>query len=318
MALVVVGPLVDNYTLRLVTDAVIFALFGIGVNLLLGYVGLPSLGHAAFYGLAAYAASVWSKEVVANFWVATAVALSITGGFGAIYGALAVRTRGVYFLMVTLAVAELLRAGAIKLKDVTGGSDGLAAVPRPDLGPLPWKVTDPLAFYYLTVAVFLMGLVSFWLMSRSSFGLALKGIRENEERMLSLGYDAWRLKVAAFVLSALYTGLAGVLHAYHLRFVSPEILSLLTSARALLTAILGGAGTVLGPVFGAFLLTFVEHLVESVTERWMMVLGLLYVLTVLAAPTGLGPAAVRGVQRARVALTRRMGGEPVSATGRGR
>jgi branched-chain amino acid transport system permease protein len=170
-------------------------------------------------------------------------------------------------------------------RSLTGGDDGLPEVPRPNLG-LPWSLTDETPFYYFVL--FCIGVGTFLLIRivSSPFGFALRGIRESETRMLSLGYNVWRYKLAVFVLAATFAGLAGCLYVYYNRFVSPDYLQVVRSAEVLLMVILGGAGTLIGPAIGAALIVLLDNVVSTYTERWLLVLGVIYVVVALFAPRG--------------------------------
>jgi len=189
--------------------------------------------------------------------------------------------RGTYFLMITLALAQVLWGIAFGWRTMTGGDDGLPNVPRPAL------VTDYVAFYYFSVLVVGLGTVLLVCIVRSPFGYALRGIRESESRMLALGYNAWRYKYLAFVLAAAFAGLAGCMYAYYNRFVGIDYLHVVRSAEALLMVILGGAGTLIGPAIGAALIVLLENVISNYTQRWLLVLGAIYVIVTLLAPKGL-------------------------------
>jgi branched-chain amino acid transport system permease protein len=188
--------------------------------------------------------------------------------------------------MITLALAQVLWGLAFGWRWLTGGDDGLPGVPRPAAG-LPWSLADGLRFYYLVLGCFVASVVVLGVVTRSPFGRALVGIRESARRMEVLGYHTWAYKYAAFVLAGVFAGLAGNLFVYYNGFVSPAYLSIVLSATALIMVILGGAGTLLGPVVGSAAIVFLENVVSAHTERWLLVLGVIYVLVTLFAPSGL-------------------------------
>ncbi|HKX37432.1 MAG TPA: branched-chain amino acid ABC transporter permease, partial [Burkholderiales bacterium] len=190
------------------------------------------------------------------------------------------------FLMITLALAQVLWGIAFGWRTMTGGDDGLPSVPRPSL-PLPWSLGDTTPFYYFVLGVAGLAMVMLVCIVRSPFGYALRGIRESESRMLALGYNAWRYKYLAFVLAAVFAGLSGALYACYNRFVGIEYLHVVRSAEALLMVILGGAGTLVGPAIGAALIVLLENVISNYTQRWLMVLGAIYVVVTLVAPRGL-------------------------------
>jgi len=275
-----------SYYLDLATKMLIFALFAMSLDLLLGYAGLASLGHAAFFGVAAYTVGLLELRVGASAWVAFPAGLAAATLTGAVYGVLALRARGTYFLMITLALAQVLWGVAFGWRSLTGGDDGLPNIPRPDLG-LPWSLAGSTPYYYFTLLAVGAAAALLVCIVRSPFGYALRGIRESESRMLALGYNAWLHKYLAFVLAAAFAGLAGCLYAYYNRFVGPEYLHVIRSAEALLMVILGGAGTLAGPAIGAGVIVLLENLISAYTQRWLLILGGIYIAVTLFAPRGL-------------------------------
>jgi branched-chain amino acid transport system permease protein len=203
-----------------------------------------------------------------------------------VFGLLALRTRGSYFLMITLALSQVLWGIAFGWRSLTGGDDGLPEVPRPNLS-LPWSMSDNTPFYYFVLLFFVVGTMVLVRIVASPFGYVLRGIRESETRMLVLGYNVWRYKLVAFVVAAAFAGLAGCLYVYFNRFVSPDYVHVVRSAEVLLMVILGGAGTLIGPAVGATLIVLLENLISTYTERWVTVLGIIYVLVALLAPNGI-------------------------------
>ena len=283
----------SSYQLGLLTKMLIFALFAMSLNLILGYAGLPSLGHAAYFGVGAYTVGLLAVKVVDNFWLDFGAGLLAAGVMSALFGLLALRARGAYLLMITLALAQVLWGIAFGWRWLTGGDDGLPGVPRPAAG-LPWSLGSGLAFYYFVLVVFLALTLALWIVVRSPFGRALVGIRESERRMEVLGYDTWRYKYVAFVLAGVVAGVSGNLFVYYNGFVSPAYLSIVFSAMALIMVILGGAGTLLGPALGGAVIVLLENVISAHTERWLTVLGLIYVVVTLFAPAG-----IMGFVRAR-------------------
>ena len=274
------------YYLGLVVKMMIFALFAMSLDLLIGFTGMASLGHAAYFGLSAYVTGLTALSLGWNVWLALPAGLIASVVAASLFGLLALRTRGSYFLMITLALSQLMWGIAFGWRSLTGGDDGLPDVPRPRLWA-GFSLTDGVSFYF-----FALILIAFsgWLLHRivsSPFGYCLRGIRESETRMLALGYDIWRYKFAAFVLGGLFAGLAGSLYVYYNRFVSPDYIHVARSAEVLLMVILGGAGTLLGPAVGAALIVALENVISAYTERWVMLLGVVYVIVALFAPNGL-------------------------------
>jgi branched-chain amino acid transport system permease protein len=274
------------YYLGLVVKMMIFALFAMSLDLLIGYAGMASLGHAAYFGIAAYATGLLALRLGWSVWFALPAGLLVAALTATLFGLLALRTRGSYFLMITLALSQVLWGIAFGWRTLTGGDDGLPEVPRPDLG-LPWSMADSTPFYYFVLFFAAIGMLLLVRVVTSPFGYALRGIRESETRMLALGYNVWCYKLVAFVLAATFAGLAGCLYVYYNRFVSPDYIHVARSAEVLLMVILGGAGTLIGPAIGAALIVLLENIISAYTERWLMLLGFVYVLVALFAPNGL-------------------------------
>jgi branched-chain amino acid transport system permease protein len=272
------------YYLNLTTRMLIFALFAMSLDLLLGYTGLASLGHAAYFGVAAYTIALLILRAGVDSGIAFPAALVAATVTGALFAPLALRARGSYFLMITFALAQVVWSVAFGWRSLTNGDDGMPGVTRPDFG---WSLDNPTSFYYFVLAVVGVAALLLAAIVKSPFGRALRGIRDSESRMQALGYDVWRFQYVAFVLSAFFGGIAGALYAYYNRFVGPEDLYVVQSAEALIMVILGGAGTLIGPAIGAALIVFLEDFVSSMTEHWVLILGIIYVLVTLFAPRGL-------------------------------
>jgi branched-chain amino acid transport system permease protein len=283
----VLAPLgLPSYHLGLLTKTLILAVFAMSLNLILGYTGLPSLGHAAYFGVAAYTAGLLALRGITNFWIDFGAGVAAAAATAALFGLLALRTRGAYLLMITLALAQVLWGIAFGWKSLTGGDDGLPGVPRPAAG-LPWSLADGVRFYYFVLVIVVLATAFLWLIVHSPFGRALVGIRENERRMEVLGYNTWAHKYVAFVVAGALAGVAGTVFVTYNGFVNPAYLSVVFSAMALIMVILGGAGTLLGPALGSAVIVFLENLISAHTQRWLLVLGLIYVAVTLFAPAGL-------------------------------
>lgn len=285
------------YYLGLVVKMMIFALFAMSLDLLIGYTGMASLGHAAYFGISAYTAGLLALKLGWSFWIAMPAALLLSGVVAVVFGMLALRTRGSYFLMITLALSQLAWGIAFGWRSVTGGDDGLPNVPRPDLGATI-SLADGTNFYYFVLAFVSIGALLMFRIAASPFGYVLRGIRESETRMLALGYNVWRYKLAVFVIGGLFAGLAGILYVYLNRFVSPDYIHVARSAEVLLMVILGGAGTLAGPAIGAALIVLLENVISGFTERWIMIMGVIYLAVALFAPNGMA-GLVRDFRRKR-------------------
>jgi len=282
--------LLSSYYLGLAIEMMIFALFAMSLDLLVGYAGMASLGHAAYFGIAAYTTGLLALRLGWNVWLALPAGVLVAALTAALFGLLALRTRGSYFLMITLALSQVAWGIAFGWRTLTGGDDGLPNVPRPDLG-VPfhpsWSLGGTTPFYYFVLAAVALGTFLLIRIVTSPFGFALRGIRESETRMLALGYNVWRYKFIAFVLAAAFAGFAGCLYVYYNRFVSPDYLHVARSAEVLLMVILGGAGTMIGPALGAASIVLLQNLISAYTERWLLILGVVYVFVALFAPNGL-------------------------------
>ena len=286
IVLVTLPLILPPYYVGLVVKMMVFALFAMSLDLLLGYAGMPSLGHAAYFGMAAYTTGLLALKAGWTVWLALPAGIAMAALTSVVFGLLALRTRGSYFLMITLALSQVLWGIAFGWRSLTGGDDGLPEVPRPDLS-LPWSMSDNTPFYYFVLLFFVVGTMVLVRIVASPFGYVLRGIRESETRMLVLGYNVWRYKLVAFVVAAAFAGLAGCLYVYFNRFVSPDYVHVVRSAEVLLMVILGGAGTLIGPAVGATLIVLLENLISTYTERWVTVLGIIYVLVALLAPNGI-------------------------------
>jgi branched-chain amino acid transport system permease protein len=276
----------STYRLGLVTSALILAILAMSANLLLGYLGLASVGQAVFFGVASYAVAIFTRTVGGASWSAIGVGLMAALAAGLIFGPLAIRTRDIFFLVIMLAFCQILYGVTYRWRSVTGGDDGLPGLARPDLIP-GLSLNTPLAYYVFVALVFLLVTGAFWLLVNSPFGLTLKGIKDSETRMCALGYNVWLYKYLAFLVSAFVGGISGVLHAYFYGCPNPADFNLIHSSSALLMVILGGPGTLFGPLVGSLIIVFVRDIVSSVTDRWLLFLGLAYVGTVLFFPAGL-------------------------------
>jgi branched-chain amino acid transport system permease protein len=290
-AMLIAPPFLSGFVLTLLTQALIYSILAMSLDLLLGYTGLSSLGHAAYLGLGAYAVAVLTTRYGAGTWTVAAAGILLAVVVAAIFGLVALRATGVYFLMITLALGMTVWGLAQRWTSMTSGDNGISGVPRPDLGFGP--IADSVPFYYLALAGFLLALGLLRLVVRSPFGASLVGIRESESRMRTLGYHTWLHKYIGFVLAGGVGGFAGVLWAYYNGFVSPADLEVTASVEALLMVALGGRGTLLGPALGAMLIVLLENLVSVYTHRWPMILGAVYIITIVYAPEGIAGAVRR-------------------------
>jgi branched-chain amino acid transport system permease protein len=287
VALGILPQVVGSYYVNLLTNMLIFAIFSMSLDLLVGYLHLPSLGHAAFFGVAAYTIGIFSTKVLSDFWLNFPLAIVMAGAAAAIFGLLVLRTRAGYFFMITLALTEVLWGIAFRWRSFTGGDDGIPNILRPDLGFIPWSMGDAINYFYFVLFFFVIAFVLMYIIVTSPFGRIILGIRESELRMRALGFNTWFYKYVCFIIAGLFAGLAGVLSVYLNRFVSPAALSVTLSAEALLPVLLGGAGTLIGPAIGAGTVVFLENMVSSYTERRLLFLGIMYLIVVMFTPQGI-------------------------------
>lgn len=270
---------ISGYALTLAVEVMIAGVFASGINLLTGYTGLVSLGQAMFLGFGGYGIAIGTALLGWPLWVSAPVTLVIVAVIAAAIGAICTRTRGVEFLLITLAFSQMFYGAAIKLR-WTNGSDGMSGIPRPDLSFLGVSADAPLTFYYYVLAVSVLSLVLLWRIVRSPFGSVLIGIRENERRMMSMGYAVASYKIGSFALAAVVCAVAGILQSQYTYFVNPDAMSWQMSGEGVLMVIIGGANVILGPFVGAFVFVVVKQALSMVTEEYNLFFGLFFMLVV--------------------------------------
>ncbi|MGB7259366.1 MAG: branched-chain amino acid ABC transporter permease [Pseudolabrys sp.] len=282
--------LTQIYYVNVASQILFYAIFAFGVNLLLGYAGLVSLGHAGLFGIASYATAYL---LAAGFGhTLSIVAALVIGLFStAIFAALSLRTTGIGFIMITLALGEILWGLAYRWISITNGDNGISVHGRPQ--PFGLSLASATSFYYVTLAIFLLAVIVVAIFVRSPFGAALKGTRDQPRRMTALGYHVWMIRFWACMFSGLLTCVAGILFVYYTQFISPQTLALTSSAEVVLMVISGGPATLLGPIVGAALVVVVKSVVSGFIERWNFLLGAIFVAIVILMPEGLVPGTVR-------------------------
>ena len=293
----------EIYYVNIASQILLYAIFALGLSVLVGYAGLVSLGHAGLFGVAAYAAA-YLLAAGHGHAVAVLAALAIALLATAAFAALSLRATGISFIMITLALGEILWGLAYRWISVTNGDNGINVATRPEPFGLP--LVSARGFYGATLVVFLLAVAATAIFVRSPFGAAVCGTRDQPRRMTALGYHVWMIRFWTFMFSGLLTSVAGILFVYYNQFISPQALALAASAEGLLMVISGGAGTLLGPVVGAALVVVVKNVVSGYIERWNFMLGAIFVAIVVFMPEGLVPGAVRlartawrGISRAR-------------------
>jgi branched-chain amino acid transport system permease protein len=300
VAVLVVFPLVlPSYYLSVLTMILIFGLFAMSLNIIFGHAGLNSLGHAAFFGTAGYVTGIAIVTFgISSFW--TSAPLGILGAAitAAVFGLIALRASGVYFLLVTFALGQLLWTIAEKWYSVTMGRSGFVGIPAPDLGLSFFNLGNSAGFYYFVLVVFLACYYLMARLHRSPFGYALQGIRERESRMRALGYNVWLYKYIAYIIAGAFAGVGGILYAHFNGSIAPSHVGFATSALVMLMVILGGAGTLWGPVLGAALIVLIQSFASLLAPaRWPLILGILFVIGVMGFRGGIAPHIVRAARR---------------------
>jgi branched-chain amino acid transport system permease protein len=290
------------YYINVSSQILFYAVFALGLNILVGYAGLVSLGHAGLFGVTAYAVAYLLQS---GFGHAEAIvsALLISVVSTAAFGALALRATGIGFIMITLALGQILWGLAYRWISLTNGDNGINVPRRP--APFGFDLSEPAAFYYSTLIVFLICTFAVMVFARSPFGAALRGTRDQPRRMSALGYHVWAIRFWACLLSGLLTAVAGMLFVYYTQFISPQTTALTASAEVLLMVIAGGPATLLGPIVGAALVVVVKNVVSGYIERWNFLLGAIFVAIVILMPEGLVPGTARLWREAGRKLRRR-------------
>src|SRR5436853_187625 len=279
--------LVPQYALTLIVSALIFSLFAMSLDLMVGYCCLYSFGHAAAYGLGAYSAALILTHLQVPLLAGVALAVLVTIAIAVPIAWICTRSTGVSFAMLTLAFAQLGYAMLFRFRDFTGGSDGIAGIPRPP-GPFGMDWFQARNGYYFLVLGCLLG--SYLLcraIVRSPFGAVLAGIRENEAKTIALGFNTRAYKITTVVLSYGFGGLAGALYAGFAGYASPELFFWLTSGHVLIMVVVGGAGTLVGPILGGVFFVFLEHQLSQVTGLWPLIFGSIFIAFVMFAPEGI-------------------------------
>jgi branched-chain amino acid transport system permease protein len=288
-AILIVVPYTGSFVILLVTRALAFSILVMSLDILLGYTGLASLGQAAYLGIGAYTTAILATKYHIglgwDFWLVVLLGILFGAALAAIFGLLAIRASGVYFLMITLALGQCVWGLAYRWNSLTGGDNGINVRERPKFGGI--DLANELTFFFLVFGIFCVSLLLMYTLVRSPFGRSLAGIRERELRMKILGYNTWLHKYVAFIIAGAFGGLSGVLWAHTAGIVSPENVVLTTSVDALLMAVLGGAGTLVGGVMGTFIVFGLREFLSTLVPWWQYVLGVVYVATILYLPTGL-------------------------------
>jgi branched-chain amino acid transport system permease protein len=302
LALVAVPyAITEIYYVNIASQILLFAIFALGLSVLVGYAGLVSLGHAGLFGVASYAVAYL---LAAGHGHAVAIlaglagALLVTAGFAA----LSLRSTGITFIMITLALGQIIWGLAYRWISLTNGDNGINVATRP--APFGLPLSSARGFYGATLVIFLIAVAAVAIFVRSPLGAALCGTRDQPRRMTALGYHVWMIRFWAFMFSGILTSVAGILFVYYNQFISPQAVALAASAEGLLMVISGGAGTLLGPIVGAALVVIIKNVASAYVERWNFLLGAIFVAIVVFMPEGLVPGAARLARSAWRSLRR--------------
>jgi branched-chain amino acid transport system permease protein len=276
----------NEFYVNMASQVLIYALFALSINMMLGYGGMVSLGHAGYLGVAGYTCIILVSAGFDQLTSAIA-AVALSTACAALFGVLSLRAPGLGFIMITLALGQIVWGVAYRANNLTGGDNGLRLPERPM--PFGIDIRDAPSFYYFTLAVFAIVLFFMWRFSRSPFCACLRGTRDQPRRMRMLGHNVWLVQWLTFVLAGFWGSIAGILFVYYNLFLSPHAIGLQQDAEILLMAILGGANSLTGPIVGAAIITLVKNVVSTYVERWNTLLGAIFVIVILFMPYGLVP-----------------------------
>lgn len=280
----------NSFYVNIAAQILLYAVFALGLNILVGYAGLVSLGHAGLFGIAAYAGALLINAGT-NHFIAIVGALAATLLVAAVFAILALRGTGLGFVMITVALGQIVWGVAYRWISITNGDNGVSIASRPS--PFGLSLATAAGFYWATFVVFLVTVAAAAILVASPFGASLRGTRDQPRRMNALGYHVWMIRFLAFLFSGLWSGVAGMLFLYYNQFVSPQVVALTASAEVLLMVISGGTATLLGPIAGAALVVIMKNVASSYIARWNFVLGAIFVAIVVFMPEGLVPGSVR-------------------------
>ena len=283
-------PMIKGYT-ALASEILIYALFALGYNLLLSYTGLPSFGHAAFFGIGAYGMALTQLKLAKGLWLGFFVGIVAAGVFAAVVAAIICRKRGIYFSLLTLAFGQMFFFIAFRWEEVTGGETGLTGFDRPPLtipGLLEVNLTPPMNFYLFILVLFMITMILIWKLIRSPFGSVLQAVKQNEVRAKFLGYNTTLYKWLSFTLSGMISGFAGAMFALQHGSAFPQYLYWTESGNVVMVTIMGG-GVVnfFGPILGAGIFVILQNAIGAFTEHWLFILGLIFISIVMIIPEGI-------------------------------
>lgn len=279
LALLIAVPMAGDYAMGIVSEIMVFGVFAMSLGLLIGYTGLMSFGHAAFFGISTYTVIILGVHLGVSGWWGMLAGITVATLAAALVGLFCIRVSGISFLMLTMAFSQLLFSLALKWREVTGGTDGIAGFVRPSL--MGMSLNQAEVRYSVVVAGFLIVLAFLWLLVRSPLGSIFIGIRDNEVRMRALGYPVQKMKLIAFTIAGGLAGIGGALYALLNAFVSTDLLHWALSGDAIIMVVLGGAGTVIGPLVGAAIFLVLKNFLSSLSHYWMIWIGCIFILCVM-------------------------------------
>jgi len=285
--LVCLPAFAGDFYINLATQILIASVFALSLNLLVGFGGMTSLGHASFLGVAAYLSALLTTRYGFAHGPAAIVSIAGTTAMAAVFGIIALRASGLGFLMITLALSQVLWGLAYRMSNVTNGDNGIAGLTRPM--PLGISLDSAASFYWFALIVAVTAFLMMTTFVSSAFGSSLKGVRDQPRRMAALGFNPWMIRWITFIYAGFWGGVAGLLYVYYNKYIHPTSLSTTSSAEALLGVIAGGSGTLTGPAVGAALVLLLKNYASAYVERWNMLLGLVFLIIVLVMPTGIVP-----------------------------
>ena len=275
----------STYLLTLLSYIMIYSMLALSIDLLSGFMGLGSLGHAGFFGAAAYCCGYLNSKLHWGFLPCVLATMAFVILLAMLFGLLTSRTWGVTFMMVNLALSQIILGLAVKLTDITGGDNGMVGITRPTF--LGIDLSNDIIFYYFLFAVFALMFFLVYRLVNSPFGMGIQGVRQSPKRMKALGVDVLKYKFITFVISGTLAGIAGMMFCFFNCFVSPPNINTQASSKAFLMSLVGGKGTLGGSIIGAGIVVILENFISAYTARWQMALGILYVLTVTLSPNGI-------------------------------
>jgi branched-chain amino acid transport system permease protein len=290
--------LAGDFYINLASQILIAGIFALSLNLLVGFGGMTSLGHASYLGVAAYISALLTSRYGLSHGSAAVLSIAGTVAMAAFFGIIALRATGLGFLMITLALSQVLWGLAYRMSNVTNGDNGIAGLTRP--APFGISIDSPASFYWFVLIVAAFAFLMMAIFVSSAFGSSLKGVRDQPRRMAALGFNPWLIRWITFIYAGFWGGVSGLLYVYYHKYIHPTSLSTTSSAEALLGVIAGGSGTLGGPVVGAAVVLLIKNYASAYIERWNMLLGLVFLFIVLVMPTGIVP----GVSRLTAAMRR--------------